>query len=161
MARTSKLSPAPPIAGDPSTEPPAAVEYWRRALTNTGSPPLFVYFIQSGDSGPVKIGQARNPLTRIAELQCGNPETLHLRAIVLATNTLERELHYAWKNHAVRGEWFADGVQEALVELARATQQDQINDHEAGNAPHWITGLASAFLNPRHLQPPSGWRITR
>jgi hypothetical protein len=121
-----------------------------------------VYFIQSGDSGPVKIGQAHNPITRLAELQCGNPETLHLRAVVLATNTLERELHYAWARHAMRGEWFADGVQEALVALAREAQEAQVKSHREDQMPPvWVSALASNYLNPRSLQPPTGWRITQ
>ncbi|MGM4987403.1 GIY-YIG nuclease family protein [Tardiphaga sp. 841_E9_N1_2] len=37
-----------------------------------------VYLISESPQGPVKVGVANNPATRIRELQCGNPNKLKL-----------------------------------------------------------------------------------
>ena len=37
-----------------------------------------VYIISEGKSGPVKVGVARNPDSRVRELQSGNPKRLYV-----------------------------------------------------------------------------------
>lgn len=124
-------------------DPATVAAWWRQQLDR----PLFVYFIQEVDGGPVKIGQALDPKGRLAELQCGNPRVLKLRAVVLATDETEQSLHYAWGHAAVRGEWFDD---DRLLPLARRAQIEQI-----ARGPSYNTAAMS-----RHLVRPSeaGWR---
>lgn len=67
----------------------------------------YVYFIQSGESGPVKIGIADNPYKRLVELQVGSPERLTIRAMFMTeTATDERRLHEEFEEEHISGEWF-------------------------------------------------------
>lgn len=78
----------------------------------------FVYFIQAGADGPIKIGVADDPEKRLNELQIGNHAELFLRARRPGGLELERELHARFWNTRVRGEWFADtpGLDDAITE---------------------------------------------
>jgi hypothetical protein len=107
----------------PGTNPRDAIRCWREELHH---PPLFVYFIQD-DRGPVKIGRAGDPLTRLSELQCGNPFKLTLRAVILAfTEDVEQRIHDMWRTAHVRGEWFGGGLEAEIIGRARQTQRQQI-----------------------------------
>jgi hypothetical protein len=66
----------------------------------------FVYFIESGWGGPVKIGSAENPLRRLEQLQTGNPTELHLLATVDFETTTEAEVHCRFRQDRLSGEWF-------------------------------------------------------
>lgn len=72
---------------------------------------MYVYFIQAGENGPVKIGVANNVESRLDQLQTGN----HLRLTILKkikclskSNSyhIESQLHYKFRKHRIRGEWF-------------------------------------------------------
>src|SRR4051812_12804539 len=66
-----------------------------------------VYFIQQGWSGPVKIGVARSPQRRMAELQTASPYVLRLLGVVPHGGTpLEGELHQRHAVDRLYGEWF-------------------------------------------------------
>jgi hypothetical protein len=67
-----------------------------------------VYFIQSGDSGPVKIGYSDDPGRRLAQLQTGHPESLVLLCWIAGGPTKEREVHDRFRAERLRedGEWF-------------------------------------------------------
>lgn len=66
----------------------------------------FVYFIQAGEDGPIKIGVATEPFKRLAELQTGNPARLRIVAIVEGDTGMERALHDRFAEHRLEGEWF-------------------------------------------------------
>jgi len=68
-----------------------------------------VYFIQEGDSGPIKIGKTVDPHGRLAQLQTGNPSSLHLLLAVRGGTKRERKLHERLGDYRLRddGEWFA------------------------------------------------------
>lgn len=71
----------------------------------------FIYFVQSGYTGAIKIGVANNVRMRICDLQVGNPMELKLLASIGpyqrgAALKLEGELHRKFKHKRVRGEWF-------------------------------------------------------
>ncbi len=97
----------------------------------------FVYFIQQGADGPVKIGIAANPEKRLRQLQSGNPDRLYVRAIVRTAepDRLEKDLHGRFGQHRMGGEWFhptADLMaymdehgesQEQLAEAARVQRE--------------------------------------
>lgn len=68
----------------------------------------YVYFIESGFGGPIKIGSARNPLSRLRSLQTGNPEELHLLAMVEEEGSIsEVGLQDRFRKHQISNEWFA------------------------------------------------------
>lgn len=72
-------------------------------------PPSFVYFIQAGEGGPIKIGWAYNPSARMSELQIGNPVDLRIIGAVYGDGELESELHRKFRRLKLRGEWFRPG----------------------------------------------------
>lgn len=94
----------------PTSDPLDVVRWWRELTTEKA---LFVYFIQHGEGGPVKIGKAYDPKSRLRELQCGNPRTLVIRAVVLSGDSTEERLHGRWWKYRIRGEWFGNWVRPA------------------------------------------------
>lgn len=102
-----------------------ALGHWRAAL-NT---PEFVYFIQGENHGPVKIGTARDPVARLGELQCGNPDDLILRELVLGGRDVEKAIHDRWLQAHVRGEWFGHGYEAAILAFAGVASAFQIAEH--------------------------------
>ena len=77
----------------------------------------FVYFISECHShklrggSAVKIGVAKNPAARLAELQTGNPKELEL-ALTFGPMSekqayqLESRFHSKFRKYRIRGEWF-------------------------------------------------------
>lgn len=127
------------------SDPYEVVLWWREKFEK----PRFVYFIQDGDDGPVKIGEAFDPKGRLAELQCGNARLLHLRAVVFASDKTERRLHRAWAEARVRGEWFED---ERLLRVARRAAREQMQAIEHWPAHH-VSDMASSLCRPSE----AGW----
>ncbi len=71
----------------------------------------YVYFIQAVSGGPVKIGVADDPQTRLRQLNTGSDEELHiLKVFGFSTRqkTFDREtyLHRRFKYCNLRLEWF-------------------------------------------------------
>lgn len=68
----------------------------------------WVYFIQAGNDGPIKIGIAQDTDKRIRNLQVGNPLQLKLLLRVWSETPhhLESSLHKCFANLSTRGEWF-------------------------------------------------------
>lgn len=100
----------------PAKDPLARVRHMVRSLTDAqrevltlidaarGSRECRMYFIVAG--GAVKIGVARNPRSRVVELQVGNHEKLRLVLHVAGSVALEDATHLAFDAHRLRGEWF-------------------------------------------------------
>lgn len=67
-----------------------------------------IYFIASSTS--IKIGKAKNPNSRIKQLQTGNVDKLYLAYLEESDNdkVREKELHTLFQNSRIRknGEWF-------------------------------------------------------
>lgn len=62
-----------------------------------------VYFIQSSDGGPIKIGKSSNPKRRLANLQTARSDKL----LLLGTSNLpEESLHQRFADLRLNGEWF-------------------------------------------------------
>lgn len=67
----------------------------------------FVYFIQAGDDGPVKIGITRDPKKRLSYLQVGNHLPLRLIGLWPAADSEEEAfLHSYLEGERIRGEWY-------------------------------------------------------
>lgn len=78
----------------------------------------FVYFIQQGDDGPIKIGFSDTETgveLRRRTLQTGNPEPLIVRKVVSGGTSLERELHERFARWRLQGEWFLATPEVALA----------------------------------------------
>lgn len=91
----------------------ALVEHLRTSPTCT-----WLYFIQAGESGPVKIGISETPLRRMANMQVGNHERLRLIAVARVPIDAESDLHARLFEHHVHGEWFRPAT--AVIEIAQA-----------------------------------------
>ncbi len=81
-----------------------------------------VYFVQVGASGPVKIGIARDPAARLANLQTAHHETLEMRAITVGGAEQEVAYHRLFAEHRLRGEWFNPHAN-ILAEIDRLNTQ--------------------------------------
>ena len=64
----------------------------------------YVYAVKSGDA--VKIGWARIPERRVAELNVGSASRHELIGYVAGTREQEAECHRLLSPHRIRGEWF-------------------------------------------------------
>lgn len=69
-------------------------------------PCSFVYFCQSENGGPIKIGVSDNPWRRLAAIQLCNPEPLRFVGLVPGNRFDEHDLHERFDSAWVRGEWF-------------------------------------------------------
>lgn len=79
------------------------------------SPVCWVYFVQQGDRGSIKIGVADNIERRIKGLQTGSPHKLNLLARIgcggrKQAYDLENQLHRRFSSYRLEGEWFARQV---------------------------------------------------
>lgn len=69
----------------------------------------YVYLIRQGHDDLYKIGSTtKHPMTRLKELQTGNPQELHLVSHYRTKHhqKIEMLMHIAHEGHKVRNEWF-------------------------------------------------------
>lgn len=101
------------------------VKMQREFVRESGSPP-HVYFIQSIDGGPVKIGVSRNPHCRLREIQANHPHNLQIVAMCQnGGRTLESAIHRALGDERLNGEWFemSDELEFYLKKFAHKEQE--------------------------------------
>ena len=67
----------------------------------------FVYFIQAGNNGAIKIGYTKDVDRRIKELQTSNPEKLNLLLKVGAEPNDEKVMHDKFKKYCINLEWYS------------------------------------------------------
>ncbi len=77
-----------------------------RGIWGGDEPITNIYIVRAGESGPVKVGRAKDVTARMIEIQVCNPEPVALIATFAAPESVEQRLHAALKEHHVRGEWF-------------------------------------------------------
>lgn len=65
-----------------------------------------VYMIRAGTDGPVKIGVAKDPLSRLQILQIGCPLKLYFIRLLDGSDAEERRLHSRFAVQRTFGEWF-------------------------------------------------------
>lgn len=87
----------------------------------------FVYVIQAGEDGPVKIGSAARPTWRVGELQVANWQELKLRASIpiKGCGYYEKLAHGIAASKCVRGEWFDLTPREAVETILAALHLKQ------------------------------------
>lgn len=69
-------------------------------------PDGFVYFIQVGADGPIKIGHSENPRKRLSMLQGSHFERLHLLGLTPGNRLTEERIQQALSAHRLAREWF-------------------------------------------------------
>ena len=111
-----------------------------------------IYFIQEGESGPIKIGFSTNPYSRLAAMQTGHPEQLHLIATIPGTPRKEKELHYFFDDLRIMGEWFKPDP--FLIKCLCTPFVDRYKTHGAyAFTRHSQFNPANAELNTKKLRP--------
>ena len=82
---------------------------WSKMLrANLLRPPeSYVYFIADEGFTAVKIGRAKAPRARLAELQIGSPVRLNLMATFAGGRNEESMLHECFADWRTEGEWFS------------------------------------------------------
>jgi hypothetical protein len=66
----------------------------------------WVYFVQAGEGGPIKIGTALDVPRRLKKLQQAQSAKLVLLAVRRGGLKTERGYHRRFADHRIRGEWF-------------------------------------------------------
>jgi len=66
----------------------------------------YIYFIQEGLQGNIKIGISQNPNERIKQLQTGSSTPLRTLLVKEGTQKDEEGLHKKFKKFQLKGEWF-------------------------------------------------------
>jgi len=68
----------------------------------------YVYFIQSKNGGPIKIGYSNNPQKRLATFQTSQADRLVILGLIPGDIPYERQLHSKFAKYRIRGdgEWF-------------------------------------------------------
>lgn len=66
----------------------------------------WVYFIQAGDNGPIKIGFGKNPEARRTGHQTSNHAQLRIVGLLPGDQGVESDLHDFYAREHIRGEWF-------------------------------------------------------
>lgn len=84
---------------------------------------MATYIIRAGEHGPVKIGRADDVPSRLADLQTGHHETLHVIRILDTPFDAEPILHARFAALRLRGEWF-DFSPEMLSFVPEAPDDD-------------------------------------
>lgn len=64
-----------------------------------------VYFI-STESGPIKIGKAKNVVGRLKTLQTSSPEKLSVMGVYFGPQGIEHSLHGKFADLRIKGEWY-------------------------------------------------------
>jgi hypothetical protein len=68
----------------------------------------FVYFVQAGVGGPIKIGWSQDVARRMAELQTANAHRLLLLGTQRGRMETEASMHAKFAHLRLEGEWFRD-----------------------------------------------------
>jgi len=77
-----------------------------------------IYFIQAGESGPIKIGYTKGSIEkRIAQMQTGCHEELKCRYKMDGDRETEKNIHKYIEPFRVRGEWF--GTPDIIIQTLK------------------------------------------
>jgi hypothetical protein len=91
----------------------------------------FLYFMQNGEKGPIKIGITSNVQRRLTQAQTFNYQPITLLGYVLVTQSLETALLNRFSAYRMRGEWFA--FNDELYNLARGIFDVEYKKHNDRN----------------------------
>lgn len=110
-------------------------------------PSSFIYFI-SYEGGPIKIGVAKNPESRLRELQTGCPFPLRVLGTMPGTISLERQLHIKFDHLRLGGEWFSrDREILNFIDIEKERQSSQQYDDEVSGLKAKINNLELSNLH--------------
>ncbi len=114
---------------------------------------IWLYFIQAGESGPIKIGLAGDPQHRLRGLQTAHYESLRLLAERPGGPELEADLHARFAAGRLSGEWFrpdTPGLAEAIKAARRAPRERFVSRRETAERREQIEARASRLARDGH-----------
>lgn len=79
----------------------------------------YIYFIQSGENGPVKIGRSANPCRRIQDLKRYQSDELRFLGVFFGPSVMESVMHHVLSKDRLEGEWFRPS--EDVLAMAEVT----------------------------------------
>ena len=98
-----------------------------------------IYVIRILDQPLVKIGVARNPVSRLRDLQVASPFELVLVATADWMDCAEADIHLKLRDYHVRGAWFrlAGKVEElvAMMQTGQPSLEEWLLDFRHGVVP--------------------------
>lgn len=119
-------------------------------------PESWVYFIQHGEGGPVKIGYSNKVVQRFVALQSGSPIQHYYLGNIPGARTLERDLHTRFARTHVRGEWF-----EPTEELLKYIEENRFKPETRWRGNEYVPPIGRSMrdLPPRgaDIADPSTW----
>jgi len=134
---------------------PVSYEQYRADHREVGS----VYFIGDELGGDtIKIGWSRDPVTRIQQLQVGNPAPLKFLGCVAASRQIEPGLHQLFALSYVTGEWFTDpewSIHNWLEEMTFGQPIERCRWYMAGTAiVTWVWDAEALLHRPSFVGQP-------
>lgn len=101
--------------------------------------PSFVYLTGEQPDGPVKIGVAKDPISRLRGMQTGNSRRLRVERLLIGDRDIEQLLHQIWRRFAIVSavqagkpdappgtEWFEPEIREELFPVVDTAVRGQI-----------------------------------
>jgi hypothetical protein len=114
----------------------------------------FIYFVQAGQGGPIKIGHATQPRRRLSELQVSSPVLLTLLGKVRGRPAHEKEWHSRFAGYRIRGEWFKPSpALLAAIDGARSERDRRVEPLY----PDHLVNFAARRLNMPDLREKPNW----
>jgi len=91
----------------------------------------FLYFMQNGEKGPIKIGITFDVQKRLTQAQTFNYQRITLLGYILGSQSLETELLKRFSPYKISGEWFA--FNDELYNMARGIFDVEYERHDDRN----------------------------
>lgn len=117
----------------------------RRGNVVAEAGPYFIYFVQAETLRFIKIGRALDLGDRMKTLQVGCPDRLILLGVIPTDEprTVEKRLHYRFRDLRHRGEWFSESDELLAHIKAHAV------DHDAYMTELVYQGLRATYPEKR------------
>lgn len=125
-------------------------EVWRFKVTE----PSYVYVLKAEGDRPIKVGYAANAITRLAELQTGNPRPLELMYVIPGDRELEWQLHGIAEKMLTRlvGEWFSGPDYSEFLEFVGGLEDRMLKAADVGQPFGWRHHYPEERLFPRPVR---------
>lgn len=102
-----------------------------------------VYAIWAQATDLVKFGTAEDVRRRFSQIKVSSPDVLHLVMDVPGDSALEREIHFRFREHRVRGEWFKTSAE--VLEFLAGMVEVGAMPVELGSRLHAQRSSANTF----------------
>lgn len=80
------------------------------------NPKSFVYFIQLGINGPIKIGYTENLVKRLTSIQSNTPFCkINVISSIAGNKEVEKYFHEKYKEYKLQGEWFVPSIKQNIL----------------------------------------------